>query len=393
MESIKKNVRYKYIMANILKKLLPSFLLLFILAVSTFAALEVDTDNFYLEVAKGNVLGHSIINKFGHNPAAATGGEDVWGGGGTYAFYPTTAQTMEAVSSDNDDNVGDTGARLLLVFGLNSSWDEVSEYVTLTGTTPVALNHTYIRMYRAVVISVGSSESNEGNIQVRETGAGDIGAYIAAGDGQTQQAIYTIPRGKTGYFIKGYVALGNDNKNGEDGTFQWKARLNNGFTGAWAVKGQVNLVNIGSSHWQYEYGAPSGGIPEKTDIRIAMTEASATMDIVGGFDLVLVDNNLTSTSEDEEMSIESSFGAIAIILVCALIIASLLWIVNSMDDEHGIYKALVYLMVFVIFIIAGATVTATATGLVLYKLSLWLIPITFIYILIYLFYKYYAKKY
>jgi len=250
--------------------------------------------NFYLEVAKGNVAGHSIVNKFGHNPSATAGGEDVWGGGGIYDFYPTVAQTMEAVSTDNDDALGDTGANVMIVFGLNSTWHEVSEYVNLTGTTPVALKHTYIRMYRASIISVGSSESNEGDIIVRVVGGGTTGAFISTNDGQTQQAIYTIPKGKTGYFIKGYVALANDNKNGEDGTFQWKARLNNGFTGAWAVKGQMSLVNIGSSHWQYEYGAPSGGIPEKTDVRLTMTTASTTMDIVGGFDLILVDNDLVS---------------------------------------------------------------------------------------------------
>jgi len=252
---------------------------------------EIITTDFFLEVSKGNIAGHSAVNKFGHNEAVPTPGADIWAGGGTYTFYPTTGQAMQVSSTSPLDTLTGTGARTLIVYGLNSSWHEVSETVNLNGTTPAILNNTYIRMYRAVVLYVGTSESNVGGISVEEQGgAGSTGAFIEAGDGQTQQAIYTIPKGKTGYFIKGYVALANANKNGEDGTFQWKARLNNGFTGAWAVKGEMTLVNIGSSHWAYEYGVPAGPLPEKTDIKLEMTTASGIMDTVGGFDLVLVDD-------------------------------------------------------------------------------------------------------
>lgn len=252
--------------------------------------------DFYFEVASGNIEGYSSVNKFGHNPTSTTGGEDVWMGGGTYAFYPTTAQSMEIVSSSGLDDSAGIGARQVMVFGLDENWAEISETVSLSGTTPVNLQEDYIRMYRAIVLEVGTTESNVGDIEVRVQGGGTVGALIGAGDGQTQQAIYTIPINKTGYFIKGYVSLGNQNKNGEDGTFQWQARSNNGFTGAWTVKGQVALINIGSSHWQYLYGVPAGQIPEKTDIRIKTTKSSAIIDTVAGFDLVLVDNNILAST-------------------------------------------------------------------------------------------------
>lgn len=247
------------------------------------------TNDFYLSVAKGEIAGHSSINKFGHNPAAATG-EDVWGGGGAYAFFPATAQAMDIVSTSANDTAAGTGARTVIVYGLDASWNEVSETVTLNGATPVNLVNSYIRMFRAIVLTAGSSETNEGNITVEIQGSATVAIYIEAGDGQTQHAIYTIPAGKTAYFLKGYVALADDNKDGEIAEFQWQARPNNAPDGAWAIKGQVGLNSIGTSSWQYLYAIPSGPIPEKTDIRIRVVNATVPLGVVGGFDLVLIDN-------------------------------------------------------------------------------------------------------
>ena len=248
--------------------------------------------DFYLEVAKGNIPGHSYINKFGHNPAVETGPEDLWSGGGSYAFYPTTAQAMEIVSDSDDDlDITGIGARTVMIFGLDSNWDEISETIELNGQNSVDLNLTYIRIYRAIVVTAGSSNTNVGNITIEQDGgAGDTGAYIEATDGQTQQAIYTIPRGKTGYFLKGYVGIADDGKTAETAEFKWKAKANNGVNGAWATKGQISCSTLGSSWWQYEYGVPAGQIPEKTDIKLECTTTTAAMGMVGGFDILMVDD-------------------------------------------------------------------------------------------------------
>jgi len=250
------------------------------------------TADFLVEVAKGNVPGHSIINKFGHNPTVATGGSDIWGGGGTYGFYPATAQAMEIVSTDVDDDGDpeDTGAWSVIIYGLDGSDEPINETKTLNGTTVVPLSNTYKTVYRAVVLTAGSTGTNEGAISIRISGGGTVAAFIGIDDGQTQMTHFTIPANTTGYFIKGYVALGNDDKNGVGGTFQWQIRLANGGDGAWAVKGQVPLVNIGSSHWQYEYGAPAGPIPASSDLRIRVTVADEIIDGIGGYDLLLVED-------------------------------------------------------------------------------------------------------
>ncbi|MCP4528944.1 MAG: hypothetical protein GY833_23995 [Aestuariibacter sp.] len=245
---------------------------------------------FYQAVSMGLVDGYSKVNKFGHNPAT-TDGDTVWGGGGVYGYFPTNALSVVAVSTDVDDADGDTGARTIQVYGLDENWEEATETVTLNGTTPVALTNTYIRLFRTIILTAGSSYSNEGNITVTEVGGSTrVGIFVGAGDGQTQHCIYTVPAGKTAYFIKGYVGVADDDKNGEVAEFQWQARPNNGHTGAWAVKGEIGLNNVGSGHWQYEYGVPSGPIPEKTDIRIVVIDVTATIGVVGGFDMLLVDD-------------------------------------------------------------------------------------------------------
>ena len=157
-------------------------------------------------VAFGLVDGYSIVNKFGHNGAVAAGGGDIWSGGGTYAFYPTSAQAMSVVSSSGADDAASTGAHTVIFYGLDEDWLEANETVTMDGATPVALTNTYRRMYRGVVLTIGTAESNVGNISVTNS-AGIVGVYIAAEDGQSQQAIYTIPAGKSALFKKGYVFL------------------------------------------------------------------------------------------------------------------------------------------------------------------------------------------
>lgn len=56
---------------------------------------------FYFEVRKGNVSGHSAIHKYGMNPDIDTGGfEAIWNGGGLYTgFNAAAADTVEYLSS------------------------------------------------------------------------------------------------------------------------------------------------------------------------------------------------------------------------------------------------------------------------------------------------------
>ena len=63
-----------------------------------------ETLDYFFEVGRGNVPGHSFINQSGENPDidTASGFEDVWDGGGTYVA-PTTARLHDIASTSAND--------------------------------------------------------------------------------------------------------------------------------------------------------------------------------------------------------------------------------------------------------------------------------------------------
>jgi hypothetical protein len=244
--------------------------------------------NFLVDVAAGLIPGYSHVNKFGHNAAAAAG-HDVWDGGGLYAFYPTTAQSCTIVSTSPNDTSAGTGVRTVKIFGLDSNWEEQDETVTMNGTTPVALVNTYLRIFRAYSVTAGSNGINIGVVSI--TGGGNTAAQIAAGEGQTQQAIYTVPANKTALLLKYYVGVSDSDKNGNSMEFHLMARDNSIADASWNVKSQIALNTLGSTWWQYEFGVPGGGSANaKTDFRITVPDSSIVMGCVGGFDLILIDS-------------------------------------------------------------------------------------------------------
>jgi len=159
--------------------------------------------DFYLEIAKGNVAGHLSIHKFGGNDAVGTSFEDIWSAGTAITFL-TSAATVHAISSDATDNQAGVGARSIHVFGLNSSFVEVDEIITMHATVGTSAGDSstteFIRIYRSHVETVGAyGGTNAGNIQIIEDTGSSVQGYIALGEGQSETSLYTIPAGKKGY--------------------------------------------------------------------------------------------------------------------------------------------------------------------------------------------------
>lgn len=90
-----------------------------------------------------------------------------------------------------------TGAALVEHHGLDSNWNENSEFVVLNGTTPVATSKQYIRSNNLHAMVVGTNGAPVGNISLRDNATGTITYnYIAAGLNMSLQAHYTVPDGK-----------------------------------------------------------------------------------------------------------------------------------------------------------------------------------------------------
>jgi hypothetical protein len=242
--------------------------------------------NPMLNIAMGLVPGYSTMNKFGENPGidTATDPEDIWDYGGLYVFSTTAA--IDTISSSSVDDT-----EPITIVGLDANWDEVTQTKTLTGQTKAVLETPLIRVYRAY--NTGTADI-VGGVYIYEDGditdgvpddSSTIRALINNGNNQTLMCIYTVPAGKTAYFISGYVAYAKSSNTGAK--FSWRARA---FGGVFQVKSTVALIGTGSSTWDYHYGVPVA-LPEKADILIRCDEVESNgTAVAGGFDLILVDN-------------------------------------------------------------------------------------------------------
>jgi hypothetical protein len=185
-------------------------------------------------------------------------------------------------------NAGDTGAAVVAVYGLDGDFNPQNESVVLNGQAAVNLTHDYIRIYRMAVLTAGGSGGAEGVIDCQIQIGGTIAATINNGNNQTLMAIFTVPNGKTGFFLKGYVGVTKTGNPAQTNTakFTWRAKPNGG---VFNVKGVIEVISSGNSFWQYKYEGPPG-IPPMTDIVIKVEEVSHDdTGVVGGFDILLVD--------------------------------------------------------------------------------------------------------
>ena len=133
--------------------------------------------------------------------------------------FDTTATTISIVSTSANDADAGPGIRTIFIAGLNSTYDEIQEVVTLTGLTPVVTTNTYLRINSCYNVTHGSLKGAAG--EIIGTGNGFQWFRFLEGETNTWLGRYTVPRGhrlvcdslawsadKTGeYFILVYVKM------------------------------------------------------------------------------------------------------------------------------------------------------------------------------------------
>jgi len=241
----------------------------------------IHTDNIH--ASSGNESGLKTIHKFGHNLNVATNYETLWSSGTTYS-YLSSATILKISSSDTNDDDGDNGARTVLVQGLDTHYNEIEEIITLDGQNALNITKEYLRVFRMIVQSVGSSGYNEGIIYA---GTGTISSGVPANIyasipsqyNQTMMAVYTIPNNKTGYMTLFY-AQPDDSKG-----FQTQLMCGDE-PGLFRVKNQPHAYQ---SQPIFNY-KPYLKIEEKKDIELRVKIDQGIAEFGGGFSIILVDN-------------------------------------------------------------------------------------------------------
>jgi len=173
--------------------------------------------DYNLEVLRGNVPGHSMVNIRGHDDTVPNGGpfglSPEFGGGGfsfdQSAISATPAVVEVASTDDTNDNSGGTGALTVRITGLDDNGDAQTNDVTMDGQTEVATADTFSAVFQITVLTTGSNNANTGIIYV---GTGTFTAGVPAvrmlsmdiGFNVSLSAYYVVPTGKT-FFLRQFI--------------------------------------------------------------------------------------------------------------------------------------------------------------------------------------------
>ena len=245
-----------------------------------------DSCDFITRIGLGMEPGWSFIEKFGENPnvGTLTDPEDVWDYGGIYTW--STAADIDTISSSDASDTQD-----IVIIGQTLDNTEVTQTATLNGQNKVTLSTPLYRVYRMYVDDSTDLAGYcycyvDGDITdgVPDT-ASDVRAVINNGNNQTEMCIYTIPAGKQGFFLGGYVSM--NKSSGNYAIFTWRLR-NRGKV--FRVQSRIACIGTGNSNWRYKYPTPVGPIPAGTDILIRAEEVEANnTGCAGGFTILLQD--------------------------------------------------------------------------------------------------------
>jgi len=239
---------------------------------------------FELQVARGQIQGHRNVTVFGFNPDVDTTQVSVWPLPSLITFPASAIQMTVSSTSANDASAG-TGARTVVVQGLDANYNEVTETVTLNGQTAVTMTASLLRVNYAYVATAGSGNSAAGDIYI---GTGTVTAGVPAtvydiikfDYNNTTTGSYTIPAGYTGYVSQGLFSSGQ-----AGGSNQVQGRLLTRGTNNIRMTAALTSLNNGVANYVFEYPL---AVSEKTTIEATAVGSSSNNACSSMFILVLV---------------------------------------------------------------------------------------------------------
>ena len=227
--------------------------------------------NFGLGVAKGQFHNISHVHKFGAVPAMSvnTSGT-IWDVNDT--LYPWSAFASAGTLALTRADAGDAD-KVVTVVGLDASYNQISEDVTLTDASGNTTTQSFIRVYRAYM----TTGSNVGNVSIIR-GATTV-ARINAGKSQTLMAVYTVPAGHSAYLLQGAASCQANADATGDMFIRYFGQE------SFRVGHSFELSGAGGQYL-YPFMVPIR-IPQKSDIDIRALVRSNNARVTAAFDILL----------------------------------------------------------------------------------------------------------
>jgi len=245
--------------------------------------------NYLQEVARGNVKGQSLVHKFGKNSGVPNGSFEfvtILG----HTEWPLAATTTVRIAVGNAaDTAAGAGAREITLQGLDHNLDAATSILaTAGGSASVSTTTKYWRVNRAWVSAVGTyGGANTGAVTIENTAGTTNILQIAAGEGQSQHAAWSVPEGKTAYLLSVHLTV--DASKAADIKLCTRANLDD-------VTAPMPSVRI-KKYWdgvvgklEYTPASPNSVFVEKSDIWIEAQGGGAGTEVSADFELLLVDN-------------------------------------------------------------------------------------------------------
>lgn len=203
------------------------------------------------------------------------------------AWYDGAALTDYSFAEDDVYRIAEnasTGASVVQIEGLDSSYSPQKEYVILNGTTNVTTTKTFLRQDRGMVLLAGSNGNNVGSLTASQSTSAIVTMVIPINSGQSAIACTTIPTGKVAVIKMLNCTLGIDGNQSGSAEVQFQVR-NKG--GAWQSKRFVVVTNGAGYNERLEGGIL---VDSRADIRWRVLTVSTNNSKVSGvFEYYLID--------------------------------------------------------------------------------------------------------
>lgn len=150
------------------------------------------SEPFELQVSRGQISYHSVVNIFGTATAIGTAYRTPWELANTNALpLISTASQLDVASSDAADT-----SQVVQLQGLDADYNQITENISLNGTSTI----TTTQSFKAINGFVTVSGNCAGNVTAKISSV--VYAQITAGAGRNQAAIYTVPAGFSFYLAR-----------------------------------------------------------------------------------------------------------------------------------------------------------------------------------------------
>ncbi len=234
--------------------------------------------NYFFNVSRGLVPGHSVLVRNAFNPDVSANTEtSIWVEGGIYPHAEwTTAQPIYVIST----SAADTG-QTIYIEGLDANYNIQTEMITTTGQTARVTVNNYIRIHTATVVA---GTANAGEITFRlASGTGTVVAHIRAGFGITKLSQYTVPAGKTAYILYGAATSFRGGSGNIGSQIRMMVRP---YGGVFVMAYIAEVVN---GQYRDDFPAPMV-VPEKADIDVrCLADANNTL-FSATYSMILINN-------------------------------------------------------------------------------------------------------